>query len=100
MDIEIPVVPVGILTLLAFFSPYGVAIINHPRWKASSKRLVSIVVSVVLAAAVTLYYYWDTGDALPGWPALIVLAFVISQAAFTILWKSVKKVEAKHGVTK
>lgn len=97
MDIEIPVVPVGILTLLSFFAPYGVAIINNPRWKAGSKRLVAIIVSVVLTLAVTLYYYWETGDALPGWPALIVLAFVISQAAFTILWKSVKTVESKRG---
>lgn len=100
MDIQIPIAPLGIMTLLAFFAPYGVAVINHPGWKAGSKRLVSIITSIALALVVTILYYWMTGEPLPSWPVLILLSFVVSQASFTLLWKSVKKVEGKRGITK
>ena len=32
MSIDLPAIPAGILTLLAFFAPYAIAIINHPSW--------------------------------------------------------------------
>lgn len=100
MDIQIPSAPLGIMTLLAFFAPYGVAVINHPGWKAGSKRLVSILTSIVLALIVIVFYYWWTGEAPPSWPVLILISFVVSQASFTLLWKSVKGVEGKRGIRK
>ena len=99
MEIALPIIPAGIVTLLAFFSPYAVAFIILSRWKAGSKRLVAVVVAIVLALAVTAFYFWMTGDVLPDWPVLILLAFVVGQAAFSLLWKSVKTVEGKHGTT-
>lgn len=97
MEITLPAIPAGVATLLAFFAPYAIAIINHPAWKASSKRLVAIVVSIMLAALVILFYYWMTGDVLPDWPVLILLCIVVTQAAFTLLWSSAKQVEGRHG---
>ena len=100
MEIEIPAIPAGILTLITFFSPYAVALVNHPKWSSGSKRLVSIAVSLALTLVVMLFYYIITQDVLPSWPVFILLALVVNQASFTVLWKSVKGVEGKHGVHK
>ena len=99
MDIVLPLIPAGVLTLLAVFAPYAIALINHPGWKAGSKRLVAIVVSIVLALIVLALYYVITGDVIPQWPMLILLSIGVAQAAYTLLWSSVKDVEGNHGVT-
>lgn len=99
MNIELPAIPAGVLTLLAFFAPYAIALINSPHWKAGSKRLVAIVVSIVLALIVLVGYYLMTGDILPSWPVLVLLAITVTQAAFTLLWSSTKTVEGRHGIT-
>lgn len=98
MEINLPVIPTGILTLLSFFAPYAVALINSPKWKPGSKRLVAVTVSIVLALAVLVLYYVMTGDLVPDWPILIVLAITVCQAAYTLLYKPVSDVEAKHGI--
>lgn len=98
MNIELPVIPAGILVLLSFFAPYAIALINHPSWKAGSKRLVAVVVSIVLTGLVMALYYVMTGDLVPDWPVLILLAITVSQAAYTLLYKSATEVEAKHGI--
>ena len=97
MNIAIPAIPAGVLTLLAFFAPYAIALINHPGWKAGSKRLVAIIVSIVVAVVVLGLYYLLTGDTPPGWPWLILLAVVVTQAAYALLRKSVTDVEYRHG---
>lgn len=98
MSIEIPAIPLGVLTLLSFFAPYAIALINHPGWKSGSKRLVSIFVSIVLAVVVLALYYLLTGDTLLGWPWMILLTIVVVQAAFALLRKSVTQVEGKYGI--
>lgn len=98
LNIELPVIPAGVLVLLSFFAPYAIALINHPSWKAGSKRLIAIVVSIVLGAIVLAGYYFMTGDLLPDWPVLILLAILVCQAAYTLLYKSAITVEGKHGV--
>ena len=57
MEVQIPLIPAGVLTLLAFFSPFAIALINHPKWPTGSKRLVAIVVSIVLALVVLVLYF-------------------------------------------
>lgn len=98
MEIDLPVIPAGVLTLLAFFAPYAIALINHPGWKAGSKRIVAVAVSIALALVVLGLYYLLTGDVPLGWPWMVLLAIVVAQAAFTLLWKSVKDVEGRHGI--
>lgn len=99
MEIVIPAVPLGVVTLLAFFSPYVVALINAPLWKTGSKRLVSIVVSLVLTAFVLWLYYLITGDTVPAWPVLLLLFFAVQQAAYRLVLKdSATKVEGRYGL--
>lgn len=98
MSIDLPAIPAGILTLLAFFAPYAIAIINHPSWDPKWKRLVAIVVSIVLALVVMALYFFMTGDLIPQWPVLLLLAIVVTQAAYALVLKpSANSVEAKHG---
>lgn len=97
MEIVIPAVPVGVLTLLSFFAPFAIALINHPGWKAGSKRLVAIIVSIALGLVVLGFYYLLTGDTPPGWPWLILLAIVVTQAAYALLRKTVTDIEYRHG---
>lgn len=98
MEIVIPAIPAGVLTLLAFFSPIAVAVINHPRWPAGSKRLVAIFVSTVLALVVLVLYFVITGEVIPQWPVLILLALVVQQATYALVFKApAKAVEGKYG---
>lgn len=98
MEIQIPVIPAGVLTLLAFFSPFAIALINHPSWPAGSKRLVAIFVSIVLALLVLVLYFLMTGDLIPQWPVLILLAIVVQQAAYALVLKTgAKTVEGRYG---
>ena len=98
MTIDLPAIPAGILTLLAVFAPYAIAIINHPSWDPKWKRLVAIVVSIVLALVVMALYFFMTGDLIPQWPVLLLLAIVVTQAAYALVLKpTAKSVEAKHG---
>lgn len=97
MEITLPAIPVGVLTLLSFFAPYLVAIVNHPRWEPRYKRLVAIVASILLTLVVLAVYYVMTGDLVPQWPALLLLALVVQQAAYTLLWRSANAVETTAG---
>lgn len=87
MEIDLPTIPLGVLTLLSLFAPYAVALINQPSWPAKWKRAVAIIVAVLLAAVVLALYYLLTGDVLPEWPWLILLAIVVSQASYALLLK-------------
>lgn len=100
MNFELPVIPAGIVLLLSFFSPYAVAIVNHPRWTAGSKKLITIVVTLVLAGVAMAFYYLTTGEQLLPWPAFILLFLVVSQAAYALVLKpSAKAIERNVGIT-
>jgi cell shape-determining protein MreD len=88
MDIAIPVAPLGVLTLLGFFAPYAIAALNGilPFVKTPwQKKIVSIVVSLVLAAAVVLFYYQITGDTITDWWVFALLAIVIVNASYALV---------------
>lgn len=94
MDINLPEVPTGILTLLAFFAPYAIALINNPAWSAAQKKIISVAVPVVLAVAVWVIYFAITGDGLYEWPQMILLAVVVTQASYGLVTKkSASRVE-------
>lgn len=99
MDIVLPVIPAGVLALLSFFSPFAIALINHPSWKAGSKRLVAVAVSIALTLLVLVFYYAMTGDLVPSWPVMVLLALTIGQAAYLLLKDSATRVEGRYGTT-
>lgn len=98
MEIEIPSVPLGVLTLLAFFSPYASAILNGLLsfvTNAFARRAVSIVLALALTAVVLLFYYNITGDVIESWWLFALLSIAVAQASYSLLLKqSSKKVEA------
>lgn len=90
MNIELPTIPAGVLVLLALVAPYAVAALNG--WlpfirKPWQKKAVSVVVSAVLTAAVLAFYYVYTGDVIPQWPVLVLLAIVVAQASYALVTK-------------
>lgn len=100
MNIELPTIPLGVLTLLALFAPYAVALINQPAWPAKWKRAVAVIVAVLLALVVLALYYALTGDVLPDWPWLLLLAVLVSQSSYALLLKPsatrLEKSTARH----
>jgi hypothetical protein len=98
MEITLPLMPSGLAVLLAFFSPYAIAVVNHPAWPSKYKRLVSLVVTVILAAVSMLFYYLLTGYVYPDPAQFFVLFLIISQAAYALVLKSsAKALEAVAG---
>jgi hypothetical protein len=91
MEITIPLMPSGLAALLAFLSPYAIAVINHPGWPAKYKRLVALIVTAVLAGVSMLLYYALTGYLYPNPAQFFLLFLVISQAAYALILKSSAK---------
>ena len=89
MDITLPTIPAGVLVLLALAAPYVQALIQRPSWSAAVKKAVAVAVAIVLTAVVLLFYYVYTGDTVPAWPVLILLAIVVAQASYTLLTKNI-----------
>lgn len=85
MNIEIPAVPVGVLTLLAFFAPYAVALINRPEWPTAARKWVSVGVAVALAAIVLAVYFAATGEIPQTWWAFLLLSVVVVSASYTLV---------------
>lgn len=91
MNLELPAIPAGALVLLAFFAPYLIAVLNgalksvREPWQ---KKLVTVLVAVALTAIVLVLYYVWTGDAVPAWPAFIVLALTVASTSYTLVTKS------------
>lgn len=98
MDLTIPTVPLGVLTLLAFFSPYATAALNGLLsfvTNAAARRIVSIVFVLLLTAVVLVFYYAMTGEAIASWWVFALVAIGVAQAAYGLLFKGqAKKVEA------
>lgn len=97
MDVTIPTIPVGVLTLLAFFSTYAIAALNGilPFVKKSwQKKLVTVIFAVALAAVVIVFYMAMTGEPLPSWPAFVVISLLVISASYALVTrKSATKVE-------
>lgn len=87
MDITLPTIPAGVLVLLALAAPYLQAIIQRPTWSPTAKRILAVVLAVVLAGVVLAFYYVYTGDTIPDWPVLVLLAIVVAQASYALLIK-------------
>ncbi len=91
MNIELPTIPAGVLVLLALVAPYAVAALNGALpfvTKPWQKKAVSVVVSAILTAAVLAFYYVYTGDVVPAWPVLVLLAIVVAQASYALVTKA------------
>lgn len=87
MNIELPTIPAGVLVLLALAAPYVQALIQRPKWSPTVKKILGVVIPIVLTAVVLAFYYVYTGDAVPSWPVLVLLAIVVSQASYTLITK-------------
>jgi hypothetical protein len=94
MNIEIPALPVALLTLLAFLAPYGIGILNGvlPFVKTPLQRkILAVVVAVVLAAVALVGYFAYTGTPLPSdprtWVGFILLVLVVSQTSYSLVTK-------------
>lgn len=88
MDITLPTIPAGVLVLLALAAPYVQALIQRPTWSPTVKKIIAVAVAIVLTAVVLAFYYVYTGDTIPAWPVLILLAIVVAQASYTLLTKN------------
>lgn len=91
MDIAIPAAPLGIITLLGFFAPYAIAALNGVLpfvTKPWQKKTVSVLVSLVLAAVVTVFYYAITREPIGDVWVFAILAVVIVQASYALVTKS------------
>lgn len=104
MDITIPSIPAGVLTLLAFFAPYAVGLLNGilPFVRTTAqKRLVAIVVAIVLAAVVIIVYQAVTGQPI-GDPWLFgLLSIVVIQASYALVTRDLgaKQIERATNTT-
>lgn len=88
MDIAIPMPAAGILTLLAFFSPYAVSALNGvlPFVKeAWQKKAVSVLFAILLAAIVVVFYQHLTGEPIGDLWAFGLLSIVIVQASYALI---------------
>lgn len=87
MNIELPQIPTGVLVLLALAAPYLQALVQRPGWRPWVKKLIAVVVAFVLTAVALLFYYVYTGDTVPDWPVLALLAVVVAQASYALVTK-------------
>ena len=98
MEVTLPLIPAGVSLLLAFLAPYAIAVINHPAWNPTHKKLVALVVTVLLAGVSMLLDVLITGQELPNPVQYILLFLVVSQAAYALIFKSsAKALEAAVG---
>lgn len=88
MEFELPEVPVYIMGVLAFIAPYVIATINAlADFGKVGRRVISTVVSLVIAALVLVVYYYMTGVPVPEWPVLVLLFVAVAQASFALFTK-------------
>ncbi|WP_295821528.1 hypothetical protein [uncultured Microbacterium sp.] len=88
MDIAIPALPVGILTLLAFFAPYAIGALNGVLpfvQKAWQRKVVSILFALALAVVVVLFYVNITGEPVGNIWVFLLLAVVIVSASYALI---------------
>lgn len=99
MEIAIPTIPAGVLTLLAFLGPFAVATLNGALGFVTEpwqRKAVSVAVAVLLAGAVIVLYVAITGDMPPSWPLWVLWSIVVLSASYALVTKtSASKVEAE-----
>ena len=87
----IPAVPAVILLVLQFISPYITSAFVAFNFTSAVKKLVAVIVSFVLAAAVllvSLWVGWIPADTSPlGIVTLVLLGLGVQQAAYALLFK-------------
>ncbi|QMU97858.1 hypothetical protein FVO59_12050 [Microbacterium esteraromaticum] len=88
MDITLPTIPAGVLVLLALLAPYVQALIQRPEWSPTVKKIVAVGVALALTTVVLAFYYVYTGDTIPDWPVLVLLAIVVAQASYAMVTKT------------
>lgn len=86
-EFTLPVAPVALTAILGLLAPYVVAIVNRPQWSPNVKRIVAVVAVVVLTAVALVLFYAATKEPVPEWPQLVLLAVVVSQAAYALILK-------------
>jgi Na+/melibiose symporter-like transporter len=89
VEISIPAIPIGVVTLLSFFIPLLIPLVTNPAWTKSQRKVVAIAVSILVAATSLIGYYLITHETLPSWPLLVLLAIVVAQASYTLVLKGV-----------
>jgi peptidoglycan/LPS O-acetylase OafA/YrhL len=99
MDIAIPAAPAGILTLLAFFSPYAIGALNGvlPFVKTAwQRKIVSVLFAIALAALVVVFYQNITGEPVGNIWVFLLLSVVIVSASYALITRgTAKAVERK-----
>ncbi|MGF3056136.1 hypothetical protein [Microbacterium sp. YY-01] len=96
MDITLPAIPAGVLVLLGLVAPYAQALLQHPDWTPTAKKIASVALAFVLTGVVLVFYYVYTGDTVPAWPTLVLLAWAVAQASYAMVTKpSASKLESR-----
>lgn len=85
--LDIPTVPAAIITLLGFFAPYAIALVNRPEWSTNTKRIVAVFASLVLAAIALVIYFVATGEPIPEWWTMLLLCVVVTQASHSLIMR-------------
>ena len=91
MDIAIPAAPLGVLTLLGFFTPYAIGALNGalPFVKTAwQKKVVTVTVALVLAAVVMVFYYAITKEPITDWWVFALIAIGIVSTSYTLVTRS------------
>lgn len=86
-EFTLPVIPVAVVSILGLLAPYVVAIVNRPQWSPNAKRIVSVIAVAALTAVALVLFYAATKEPVPEWPQLVLLAIVVSQAAYALILK-------------
>lgn len=106
MNFDVPVAPVVVTTILGLLAPYVIAPLNGilPFVTAAwQRKVLSVVVSIALAAVGLVAYYAFTGAPLPATPAEWVvfgaLVVVVCQASYNLITKDLgaRALEIKAG---
>lgn len=85
MEFAIPAIPAGVVALVAFFAPYGVAIINRPEWPAAWKKIVAVVVAILIALVAILIVYLESGAVPENWWTLFLIAIATISASYDLV---------------
>lgn len=99
LEIDLPAIPAGVITLLGILSPYAIAFVNSPKWSTGGKRAAAIVVAILMAGVALGGYYIITDEPVLNWPMLVILFVLVSQASYALVTKkSADYVESHAGV--
>ncbi|WEK60493.1 MAG: hypothetical protein P0Y60_14425 [Candidatus Microbacterium colombiense] len=90
MNIELPAVPAGIVVLLGFFAPYAIAALNGALAfvkKTWQKKAVTVIVAVLLAVIVIVFYQNITGEPVGNLWVFALLSLGIVSLSYALVTK-------------